>query len=814
MQKITLPPSFPKDDYTPYGYIDNPSHTAVLNRSGILRSVPPLGFGFWCRRLPFPYGEGARRRINYLSFLHLSLSIGGVRLHTETDFRRTRVSLASKYHTKTMMSYDWGLGGLSFSAKYFLANEHALVCVLESENHNEDDRTFLLHATNIYGYPETPWWGCDGVAALRTEEPDAAVSKIWAYGDVFVVGANRPSTAFKSTPSEETWERWITDSDLSSNAGASVIFAAPGSCAPGKEEGPGGNRPPDDRDCLYTMLSYEVTVPAGQATTIVLCLTRGVNEPSALRNHAENLRTAIPTLSAQLQDDEAFYATLPRLVGDWPDCWKRGWVYDFETLRMTVRPPVGIFRHRWDGMQVHTPRLVLGETGYDAMCLSYADVDLAKEMILGAFADAPAPNVPCCREDGSVNMISAGAAECGTAPIWGLPFDVIHSIYLRDLDDDWVRALYPYLKAYVEWWLAKRTDEEGWFHANCSWESGQDGSKRFLVDSSDPGAVAEFVRTVDIEAAMASAMTRMALFADIAGREGDREQWKQRGAERVARTRAMFVKGFFRDFDGRTGEPILLEDYYDVMMLLPLAVGVATEEQTRAARPWLEYFRDNPKHWLEWPSFMFIYAEAAWAAGMRDLLAEVLVGVGDRVYPVLDQRELRPAASSRAGLPEKYAYRVPGVANEFWPLNLDRGNPGGAENYGWGATLPMNIIRNVIGFRETDSSGEHRFVLAPAFPGTMVVPGAAFGIEGLRFRGVRLDVRYRFVAGRQLRAALRLESPALSVVRVTDEEGRPLAEARATRGAASVNFSGRMGNVFTVGVELDEEERPAEQVSP
>lgn len=31
------------------------------------------------------------------------------------------------------------------------------------------------------------------------------------------------------------------------------------------------------------------------------------------------------------------------------------------------------------------------------------------------------------------------------------------------------------------------TDEDGWSHANCSWESGQDASKRLLVDG-DPGA--------------------------------------------------------------------------------------------------------------------------------------------------------------------------------------------------------------------------------------------------------------------------------------------------------------------------------------
>jgi len=48
---------FPADDYVPFGYLDNPSHSAVFNRSGILRSVPPLGFGYWARRLPWPMAK-------------------------------------------------------------------------------------------------------------------------------------------------------------------------------------------------------------------------------------------------------------------------------------------------------------------------------------------------------------------------------------------------------------------------------------------------------------------------------------------------------------------------------------------------------------------------------------------------------------------------------------------------------------------------------------------------------------------------------------------------------------------------------------
>ena len=75
-------------------------------------------------------------------------------------------------------------------------------------------------------------------------------------------------------------------------------------------------------------------------------------------------------------------------------------------------------------MQVHAPRVVLAEAAIDALLLGYADLDTAKAVLLGTFLDAPAPNVPCSREDGSYNMVGANGSECGTAPEWGYPTEV------------------------------------------------------------------------------------------------------------------------------------------------------------------------------------------------------------------------------------------------------------------------------------------------------------------------------------------------------------------------------------------------------
>jgi neutral trehalase len=118
----------------------------------------------------------------------------------------------------------------------------------------------------------------------------------------------------------------------------------------------------------------------------------------------------------------------------------------------------------------------------------------------------------------------------------------------------------------LDWWLKHRTDKDGWFHCKCSWESGQDASKRFLVAEGNPAAVSDFVRTVDVEAAMAEAFLNMVLFSAAAGHPQDTAHWRSRAERRLETTRAMYVDGWFRDFDARNNKPIILKDYYDVMM--------------------------------------------------------------------------------------------------------------------------------------------------------------------------------------------------------------------------------------------------------
>lgn len=772
MKTIRLPKSFPISDYTPHGYIDNPHHSMVLHRSGAIRSVPPLGFGYWLTGFEGSYGGGQRDHVNYLSLLAVSVGVDGATFATPDDFQKHGARLSSKYHTKHLVSYDWTYQGLTFSLKFFLPRENTLACIAEIENSGPSRRQVLLHATNIYGLWDRKYWGSDGVAARYHDKADAAVSKVWAYGHAFVLGSTAASAAHKATPDEARWLDWIRRGDLSSLPGSTVV-------------GPGPMR---------TVQSYEVAAPAGASASLVLLLSRGASEALALEEFTEGRRTFRSGLRKQLAADEAFWAQAPMLDGDWPAAWKHGWVYDYETLRMNVRPPLGVYRHPWDAMQIHSPRAVLGESSLDAMALSYADAALAMQVLLGTFADAPAPNVPCSREDGSMNMIAADGSECGTYPAWGLPFRVIRSIHARSGNDRWIRALYPHLKAFVEWWLRNRTDAQGWLHCKCSWEA-QDGSKRFLIpEGGHEGSVSEHVRTVDAEAAMAEAMRNLALFAGIARKPADARRWSRMADERARRVRAMYVDGWFRDFDARTERPIVIADYYDVMMLVPLACGVATDEQMEAIRPKFQHFRASPVPWLEWPSFVFPLCEAAWNAGMRTFLAEMLADIADRVYARSD-RPTVTVPGPCAGKP--FEYRVPGQAVEYWPINPEPPY-GGGECYGWGATLPTNLIRNLIGFRERADAGQTGFFLAPALPERLRHAGRTYAVRNLRYRNLVLRAAYRVIEKDRLRITLDFRATRPGILTVSPQEGAGPAAQTVKSKKGSVSFDAENGSIYVV----------------
>lgn len=718
LQNLSSLSSFPRGNYTPHGYLDNPAHSGVMNRSGVIRSVPPVGFGFWCRPLPCGYTSGLLRQINYLSFLHPSITIDDLFLHTEEDFAAENIALSSSYHSSRVFTYDFTARDVACTVEYTLPHEHALLCHITFTNTGKEARNITLNATNIYGHVALRSWGSDGFYTHPHPEGNALFAGMWACGDVYMLDADTPPDGLCAHTDRDAWRNALKTGE---DCDALAVHCT-------------------SADAVYATRCHRSTLAPGASYARTLCLARGVNQEETTATARETLAQATHHRKEKYKEDDVFYAQMPHLIGDWPDTWKEGWIHDFETLRMNVRPPCGIFTGRWDAMQVFTPRLVLGESALDMMAFSYADPTCAQEVMRTAFVDTPGVHVPCCREDGSMNMVGSDGSECGTSPVWGLPFKVIMSLYRRAPDDAWLAEMYTHMARFVEWWRDNRTDDEGWFFCRNSWESGQDGSRRFCVDDVHEGDPADFVRTVDVEATMAHAQHTLAEIATVLGDTDAAAMWQERADINGARARSMFHEGWFRDVDGRTDTPIILEDYFDVMMLVPVALGIASKEQTEACAQHFSFFRDNPSLWLEWPSFMMFFADAVWHAGQTTFIADIIAQTATRVYNRITARTTIPAEKSASALPSPYHYRIPGVAWEYWPLELKEGKAYGAENYGWGATLPLHFITVFFGFRVDVAPDQAACTLAPTLPTALRIPGKTYGITGLRFRAMTCDI--------------------------------------------------------------------------
>ncbi len=717
--------SFPVDHYTPFGYIDNPYHSAIENPSGVFRTVPPLGMGYWCRNLPFPYGNGFGlcRRLNYLSFLMPGFIIDGTPFLSEQDFSNVSVELFSDYHTSRVLSLCFEHMGTKVQIRYVLNGEDRLMCRINVfSGKNQKVRVILRH---LYGYPEKRIWGSDGYNGRISGKQNWLITKGFAYGDVFALGADISASDGIVTDNSNDMDLFLRNQKDIHQIAASSISPEP----------------------IYGALVYEKDLHEAEDLKMNVGLIRHHNEAWAKESLQDALDSADKAFLRAYEADDAFYKQCPQLEGDWPEEWRRGFVYHFETVRMTIRPPRGIYKHPWDGMQIHTPRQVLGETAIDCMLLSYADPALAKEVILGTFQDAIAPHVPCTREDGSMNMISQEGEECATSPIWVMPFPTIRSIYSRTGDKEWLAELYPYLVKYIDWWLENRADAEGFLHVACSWEA-QDGSKRFNVkfdEKKTVGSDVSSVRTSDLQAAVTNALRDIRDYASILDYQQDLDHFDQLYKKLYSQCQSMYYEGRFRDFDGATKTPIIIDNYFDIMMLTPYAVGVTTEEQNQDSRALFQYFIDHPIHWLEWPSFLYIYTEAARKSGNRDIAARSVLNAALREYPKLDMRTRRSTmCENYVNLPDEFFYRIPGVGNEFWAIREN--NPGGCENYGWGSTLPTLIIRNIIGYTESDEG----FSISPCILPELWKPGKEYRIVNLYYRSCNFDVTIRCLDKQQL----------------------------------------------------------------
>lgn len=722
---------FPAGSYTPFGYLDNPYHSWDLHPSGVLRSVPPVGMGLY-----FPAGPGGyfdyKKNSVYRSILRLGFRIGDRVLFEEDDFRAAGFKISALHHSKNLLRLEFALPTLSISASFFLVGENTLACDLSLRNSGDSAQDVHAFAVQRMELGASSWWGRDGISGSFDEHDQHSILRSFAAGPVFVLKADHPVDSHL-VATDAALKAWMAGNGTSTPA-ATAYFP----------------------DSLNSALGLRASLPPGAKWTGKVLLSRAENERFAKREITASALRAESVSKEKIAEDDRFWSRAPRLDGDFPEHWKNSWVYDFETLSMMVRRPIGVYKHSWDAMQIHAPRNVLAETSIDMWTLAYADPETAQAVLLGQFQDAVEANVPCMREDGTMNMVAADGSECGTSLQWCYPFYCIESVFLRTGDQAWLGKLYPYLAAFLDWTLEHRTDPEGWIVAKCSWESGMDASGRFLIQQPTGGELIDFIRVAELQAAMSHAARTMTAYAKLLGHQGDIPRWQALSSRYADKTRQLFYQAWFYDVDSRSGKPIVIPGHKEVTQVAPIMCGVATAEQIRAMTPAMLEYSPQQDYWLEWASLVLPYAESMWRAGQRQPLANVLFEIVDRAYRSMDRRELEPE--------KKLGW--PGVSCEYWG---QKGAAGG-EGYGWGATLPAHIIRSLFGFRELEWSEGDQFDLGPDIPENLAGEGKSFLLRNLHFGGRRFDLRYGHAAQGEFQASLTMSEKA-GGIRVTDEAG-------------------------------------------
>lgn len=723
----------PNDEFTPYGYLDNPYHSWKLNPNGVLRSRPPLGMGWHVPNL----GSYVRNQFQYMAHLSIGLKIGSMVLLTPEDFKHNKCTIVSQLHTKNRFEYTLTVPKqqLTLTARFFLVNADALGCVLTfstSASQALPITCFLMHQHTHNPHTSRLWE--HGLYMIPGEQEGTAMLGIASEGDVFTHGlraADATELRFEAQGYTSTLEDaaiWAHGMEVSR---PNITEAS---------EGTSWQSRVVIVPCTFTLTGTIGNSGAPVQHIINAVLARGVSQDQSYQRWLDGIEVIARAEADQRSDDEAFWSYAPQLSGDWPAHWRRGLVYDFETLRMTVRAPIGVIPHFWDGMQIQAPRTVLAEAAMDALFLSYADPKLAGDMILGHFEAAPQPQLPCMREDGSYNMVADDGQICGTAPEWGFPLWCCDLLFRRSGDLHWLRRLYPGAAAYLRWWLDHRRDPEGWLVYTVSWESGQDVSSRFGPQQTG-GTIIEHVRPVDLQASMvqsAEILMRWAVLLEEAKIPAEVELdfnaearwWEKIASEFTVKTRQMWQNGWFRDYDSVTQE---WSTQQDAMHLAPVFCGAAGWGHIEQLRSFLAQPPMHSSGWapLSWPPVVMTLVGAASAAQMPQDAAELAYRFIDASYRSTDSRE-----------PDEHG-GLPGVTREY-RRTITSGKwgateyvNGGIEGYGWGALSIHLLMRYILGLHEVDAA---KISVAPVLPQALRKAGATYRAEPIPWGTYKLAI--------------------------------------------------------------------------
>ncbi|MDG4825734.1 hypothetical protein O7635_28135 [Asanoa sp. WMMD1127] len=643
---------FPLDDYTPHGYLDIPAHTRRLSPHGVVRSHD---VGFRWHFPAYARNYGGRREVYRAGVRIVADGVTGAE--------------SAPYHSKDRVEFRAG----PVTAEFHLAGPDVLVARVRGRV----GARLTVRADYTRQIGADLGWGESGL--VGRQDGDTVVLQGFEDGEAFALWVSEPGGAVAVTTDAGAADGWTTDGLPAAAAGPVTALGERG-----------------ERVDLAAVVEFA----GARDHDLVVLLARGGTASQARERLADARGTHSAVRAALVEEDRRFWSTAPVLAGDWPAHWRRGLVYDLETLRMMVKPPVGVYSLPWDAMQIQAPRVVLGEAAIDALLLGYADPALAQRLLLGTFLDAAEPNVPCSREDGSYNMVAADGSACGTGPQWGYPWLVLGHLWDANPDRDWLERIYPALASYLDWWLAHRSDGEGWLGHACSWESGQDLSPRFGDQPLGGGHPTRHLRPVDLHASVAHAARTMSRFAGILGRDRDVTGWATVADRYAAATAKLFTGDRYADVDARTGAPT---DVDDVMLWSPLALGLAGPDQADALRAAIRAV--DPAD-LVWPMFVWTVVDAARAAGEHGTAAAVAADIVDRAYTFWDARTTDDERT------------LPGIACEYWPLS---GRCGG-EGYGWGAFGVHLLLGVLVGAR---FAGD-RLLVRPNLPAVLRTPGGRY----------------------------------------------------------------------------------------
>ena len=808
---------FPVDEYTPHGYLANPfavAHSWSEGEGGCLRtSREDIGFGW-----QLPWALRAQAGLD----LVVTLGDGRARVLRRAHFEGA--GLHSPHHSANLFVYRWDWLGRTWEAAYTLVEQDVLglqvtwrpwsdAAAAESAPEQTEPRQTRLtiglvgwRRALLLGDRDLPSAGALGIPCPSLiSGADGWIELGAPYGrcDLYVddggfghggVAAGQPLLDPPSdggATAEREWRATITAAievgDAPTGSVSAVARRVTGSPHPGP-------------------------LPEGEGVVLPLSRARRGDE-------GEQVTTAI----AQAREaDDAFWRGATHLAGDWPVTWRRGWVYDTETTRMCVYPPGGIFTDVWPAWMVQWPRAVVAEGTLDMARFAYASPELAQRALLSLFRDAEAPNVPCVFQHGEPNMVAADGSICGTSPAWCVPFYNLERLFSLTLDRAWLAAIYPHLKAYLEWWLAERSDPDGWAVYKCTWEAGEDDTPRLDPERRGDNVVSALVRPVELQAMMALSAGVMWRFALALGETDDQARWRNLESEYLARTRQLWDADElrFRDWDARNNRflsPAGEANYwaidpcrYSALAFTPLLAGLLDDETRAGLRAELQDYDGPP--WTLWASWSYVVLEAAPSTGDHTFAGRVAAGIVGRVYDELDARQI---ADPR--------HPTPGVAREYWPLDLDTW--ASCEGYGWGANTASLLVRQVFGFVEGlyfDESNNYQglpvvddaaraagwrapsliFDLWPSLPDTFLVPGREYWLTNLPYRGARLSLGYRVAASGQdadaepgaLRLLISANVPTSARVVEAGTQHEQVSDGASTRH----ELSGRNGEVYTV----------------